>query len=62
MPAHPKEYNNHVKELKDSAKFLDTQIKGKQFFVGDSLTLADLRIACMFSLAFQLVFEAGYRK
>ena len=61
-PAHPKEYNNQIKELKDAAKFLDTQIKGKQYFVGDAVTLADLKLAVLLSYGFQLVFEAGYRK
>jgi glutathione S-transferase len=52
IKADPKDYNGHVKDLKDAVKFYDTHLKGKNFFVGESLTLADLRVASLLSLAF----------
>ena len=52
MPADPKAYPGHVKDFKDCAKFLDGQIKGKQFFVGNQLTLADIRLGVFLGLGF----------
>ena len=48
--------------IKANAKVLDGHLKGKQYLVGDSLTLADLVVACGFIVAQQTILEAGFRK
>ena len=55
-------YNAELKNVKDGAKVLNTQLKGKKWLVGDSVTLADLVVAFVLTPAFQLVLDAGFRK
>ena len=48
--------------MKDAAKSVNTALKGKKFLVGDKLTLADIIVAWSLTTAFQLSFDAGFRK
>ena len=57
-----KKYAADLKSLKDAAKELNTTLKGKKFLVGDNLTLADVIVAWSLTTAFQLCFDAGFRK
>jgi glutathione S-transferase len=55
-------YDNGLKKVKDEAKTLNNVLKGKNFLVGDKMTLADLYCAHVLTPAFQLVLDAGFRK
>lgn len=61
-PPNMDRYNNGVKEIKALAKILDTALNGKSFLVGDKMTIADLYVGSSLILAFQTVFDAGFRK
>ena len=56
------DFADRLKALKAVAKTLDTYLKGKHFLVGDNLTVADVCAACSLLIAFQTVFDAGFRK
>jgi len=56
------EFNDAVKTLKAEAKKLDTHLKNKSYLVGDSVSTADIVVACSLILAYQSVFDAGVRK
>ena len=51
-----------MKEIKKIAKILDTHLKGKKWLVGDNMSIADLYLGAAFQLAFQTVFDKGFRK
>lgn len=55
-------YNNDLKKLKEEVKTLNTYLKGKNWLVGNSVTLADLYCGHVLTQAFQLVLDAGFRK
>jgi len=57
-----KKYAADVKCLKDAAKSVNAALKGKKFLVGDKLSLADVVVAWSLTTAFQLCFDAGFRK
>lgn len=57
-----KKFNEGVKNSKEQAKVLDTYLKGKTFLVGSKITIADLYLANSLTLAFQTIFDAGFRK
>lgn len=42
--------------------FLDKHLKGKDFVVGNKATVADYKIAAIFTYAFSFFFDGGYRK
>ena len=56
------EFNDAVKTLKAEAKKLDTYLKNKSYLVGDSVSTADIVVACSLILAFQSVFDTAVRK
>lgn len=41
---------------------LNNHLKGKKWIVGDSVTMADIACASVLTPAFQLIFDAGFRK
>lgn len=55
-------FNELIKNLKDSVKVLNGHLNGKQFLVGNSVTLADVVVGSVLTPAFQLVLDAGFRK
>lgn len=55
-------YNNSVKELKEAIKVLNTHLQGKDYLVGNHLTVADLIVACSLILPFQTALDGGFRK
>ena len=57
-----KKYAEDLKTLKDEAKLVNSALKGKKFLVGDKLTLADVVVGWSLTTAFQLCFDAGFRK
>jgi len=57
-----KKYDEDLKTLKEEAKFVNSALKGKKFLVGDKLTLADVVVGWSLTTAFQLCFDAGFRK
>lgn len=58
----PKKHSAAVAKAKDVAKTLNTALKGKKWFVGDKMTLADLYIGNLLTTLFQTTFDAGFRK
>jgi len=60
--SNPDAYTNAVKSIKDSAKMIDAHLKGKQWLVGSSLTVADVVVFGSLHLPFSFVLDAGFRK
>jgi len=48
--------------LKAQAKILNTYLKDRSFLVGDKMTIADAVVAGFLVIAFQTVFDGGFRK
>lgn len=61
-PPNMKRYTDGSKECKLIAKILDNHLEGKKWLVGDNITIADLYLGAAFVLAFQTIFDAGFRK
>ena len=57
-----KKFNSIVDEVKKQVTPLNNLLKGKKWIVGDSVTMADIACASVLTPAFQLVFDAGFRK
>jgi len=55
-------YNNALKELKASLMLLNTHLQGKEFLVGNYLTVADVVATIALVLPFQTALDAGFRK
>jgi glutathione S-transferase len=53
---------NSIKEIKDVLKILNAALKGKQYFVGERFTLADIALWTALLLPFTLALDAGVRK
>jgi elongation factor 1-beta len=51
-----------VSKLKTHAKTLNSYLADKHFLVGENLTVADVIAACSLIIAFQTVFDGGFRK
>jgi len=60
--ASAKEFNSALAHLKTLCKVLDTALKGKNYLVGDSATVADILLATAMIPLFQTVLDAGFRK
>lgn len=61
-PPDQKRFTEGLKECKALAKILDTYLNGKTWIAGNDLTIADLYLGSSFMLAFQTVFDGGFRK
>ena len=48
--------------IRNSLKFLNSKLKESKHLTGDSITLADIYLACYLVRPFQLVLESGFRK
>ena len=55
-------YDKAVADLKIACKLLNDRVKGKEWFVGDSITLADISIFNAMIIPFSLVLNPGFRK
>jgi len=55
-------YNESVKSIKDSLKVLNTHLQGKDFLVGNKITVADVVVASHLLIPFQTALDAGFRK
>jgi len=51
-----------VKSIKETCKILDTHLKDKNWFVGNSITFADIHMFISLVPAFQLCLDGGFRK
>jgi len=56
------EYNESMNKIKANAKTLNGVLNGKQWLVGDNVTLADIMVACTFVSAQQTILDGGFRK
>ena len=56
------EFTAAVAKLKSLAKVLNSYLADKHFLVGESLSVADVIASCALLVAFQTVFDAGFRK
>jgi elongation factor 1-gamma len=56
------EYNDAVKAIKEAVKVLNTQLTGKDYLVGNTLTIADVVVAVSLVLPFQTILDGGFRK
>jgi glutathione S-transferase len=62
VPSDKEKYNAGRKQLKDVSKTLDSHLKGKDFLVGNSVSIADISIGTLFFNAFRLVFDEKTRQ
>lgn len=56
------QFNEAVKELKQAVTLLNVALQGKQYLVGERLTVADIFVGIGLTLAFQTTLDAGFRK
>lgn len=56
------DFNNGVKGIKEQVKILNTHLEGKQYLVGNSVTLADVSNFVSLIIPFALVLDGGFRK
>jgi elongation factor 1-beta len=57
-----KDFNTSLSGLKSLCKVLDTHLNGKQYLVGNGVTVADIALSTAFIPCFQTVLDAGFRK
>mmetsp|Transcript_16940 Transcript_16940/g.18911 ORF Transcript_16940/g.18911 Transcript_16940/m.18911 type:complete len:296 (-) Transcript_16940:40-927(-) len=55
-------YKASNEQFKDALKRLDAMLKDKEFFVGDAITIADIRIAGLLTLPFRILMDPGTTK
>lgn len=55
-------FKDSMKKYKDYLRTLDEQIKDREFFVGDKLTLADVYIVSQLNIPFAVAIDSGFRK
>ena len=55
-------FNDSVKNIKAALKTLNTALEGRDYLVGNQLSLADLTLANGLLICFQTVLDAGFRK
>ena len=56
------EFNAATSDIKSQIKTLDTRLNGKDWLVGERLTLADLYVAALLTTPYSLTLDAGYLK
>jgi len=56
------EFTESMNKAKANAKTLNGALKGKDWLVGNSMTIADIVLACHFMNAQQVLIDAGFRK
>ena len=56
------DFTTALNAIKQNAKDLNTNLKGKTWIVGDNVTLADLVLATQFIIPMQTLLDAGFRK
>lgn len=56
------DYTTSMNAIKQNAKDLNANLKGKTWIVGDNVTLADLVLATQFIMPMQTVLDGGFRK
>jgi elongation factor 1-gamma len=61
-PVDAEVYNNAVKEMKEIIKTINVHLQGKTHLVSNRLTVADISVAVMFTVLYQTVLDAGFRK
>lgn len=55
-------YNQAIKDLKEHIKLLNTHLQGKDYLVGNHLTVADIIVGLSLVIAYQTVLDGGFRK
>ena len=55
-------FKKAVPQLKSQVKILNDALKGKNYLVGDSVSIADICVVVSLILPFQTVLDAGFRK
>ena len=56
------EWNESSKFVKAQFKIINTHLDGKQWLVGNEITVADINVAIIYSLVLQTILDGGYRK
>ena len=56
------EFTKYISTLKAHANTLNKYLQGKSYLVGENPTVADIVVASPLIIAFQTVFDAGFRK
>uniref|UniRef100_A0A7S3JJA6 Glutathione transferase n=1 Tax=Euplotes harpa TaxID=151035 RepID=A0A7S3JJA6_9SPIT len=56
------DYKEAVDKLKDALRYLETLLGDKEHFVGDSVTLADIRVAAGLVFPMRLLMDPGFLK
>jgi glutathione S-transferase len=61
-PIEKSDYADAIKAMKDTIRLLNTNLEGKKFLTGDSVSTADIVVGVRLSLPFQTCLDAGFRK
>ena len=61
-PVESDAFNAAIKDLKDALMVLNTHLQGKDYLVGNRITVADVVAALTLLPAFQVALEGGFRK
>ena len=56
------DFSKAVNKLKANAKIMNGHLKDNAFLAGSKMTSADVHAAVILSIAFQTVFDGGFRK
>jgi len=55
-------YNESIKNIKANVTLINSALNGKDFLVGNRLTIADIVVGLMLTHAFTTVLDGGFRK
>lgn len=55
-------FQNAVKGIKETLKIVNTHLEGKDYLVGNTLTIADIALFGATMASYGLVLDAGFRK
>ena len=56
------DWNDAAKAVKADFKIINTSLEGKQWLAGDSISVADVVVASIYSLSLRTILDGGFRK
>ncbi len=56
------QYADATKVIKEQAKMINSALQGKEYLVGDRVTVADITVFTSLIVAFAFVLDGGFRK
>ena len=56
------EHDESLKELRNWSKIISSHLELRTYLVGNSISIADIAVACFFSIAFQIGVDKKFAK